>query len=61
VTVAEVDDLLRVQKIETWFDPLEMFRQIAPNGKVEKEAVAVASDDAEPLPAEPIGGCVADP
>lgn len=38
VTVAQVDDQVRLQKVETWFDPLEMFRQIAPNGIVNKEA-----------------------
>ncbi|MCJ1465834.1 hypothetical protein MMC07_004453 [Pseudocyphellaria aurata] len=38
VTVAQVDDQVRLQKVETWFDPLEMFRQIAPNGIVNREA-----------------------
>ena len=28
VTVALVDDQLRLQDVETWFDPMEMFRQI---------------------------------
>jgi hypothetical protein len=28
VTVAKVDDKLRLQSVETWFDPMEMFRQI---------------------------------
>jgi hypothetical protein len=45
VTVAEVDDQLRVLKLETWFDPLEMFRQIAPEGKVEKLQVAAAANE----------------
>ena len=44
VTVATVDDQVRLQKVETWFDPLEMFRQIAPNGIVNKE-VRGSSDD----------------
>ncbi|KAF2083332.1 hypothetical protein K490DRAFT_20668, partial [Saccharata proteae CBS 121410] len=39
VTVASVDDKLRLQKVETWFDPLDMFRQIAPNGIVNKEPI----------------------
>lgn len=39
VTVAQVDDQVRLQKVETWFDPLEMFRQIAPNGIVNKEVL----------------------
>ncbi|KAL9059353.1 MAG: hypothetical protein Q9162_001222 [Coniocarpon cinnabarinum] len=38
-TWAWVDDKVRVKKLETWFDPLEMFRQIAPNGIVNKETV----------------------
>ncbi|RYP07782.1 hypothetical protein DL765_009018 [Monosporascus sp. GIB2] len=29
VTVAHVDDKLRVTKLETWFDPMTMFNQIA--------------------------------
>jgi len=37
VTVAHVDASVRVQKLETWFDPLEMFRQIAPNGIVNRQ------------------------
>lgn len=41
VTVARVDDKVRLQKVETWFDPMEMFRQIAPNGIVNKEIVEV--------------------
>ena len=38
-TWAWVDDQVRVKKLETWFDPLEMFRQIAPNGIINKETV----------------------
>jgi len=34
VTIAKVDDKVRLQAVETWFDPLEMFRQIAPSGEV---------------------------
>jgi hypothetical protein len=34
--VAKVDDQLRIQNVETWFDPMEMFRQIARNGNVER-------------------------
>ncbi|KAF8214938.1 hypothetical protein K438DRAFT_1926605 [Mycena galopus ATCC 62051] len=33
VTVAIVNDKLQLQKVETWFDPLEMFRQMGPLGK----------------------------
>lgn len=39
VTVATVDDKLRLQSVHTWMDPMEMFRQIAPEGIVNKEAV----------------------
>lgn len=45
MTVAQVDDKVRLQKVETWFDPLEMFRQIAPNGIVNKEVKPVAQVD----------------
>lgn len=37
VTVATVDEKVRLQRVETWFDPMEMFRQIAPKGVVNKE------------------------
>lgn len=50
VTVALVNDELRVQKLETWFDPLEMFRQIAPNGVVNKSAVKSESVPAPEAP-----------
>lgn len=36
ITVAKVNEKLRLQSVETWFDPMEMFRQIAPNGLVNK-------------------------
>lgn len=39
VTVATVDDKVRLQSVDTWFDPLEMFRQIAPGGIVNKETM----------------------
>lgn len=39
VTVAQVDDKVRLQAIQTWMDPLEMFRQIAPKGVVNKVAM----------------------
>jgi hypothetical protein len=45
VTVAHVDNQVRLQKVETWFDPLEMFRQIAPNGIVNKEVRGLNDDD----------------
>ena len=37
VTIATVDEKVRLQSVETWMDPLEMFRQAAPNGIVNKE------------------------
>ena len=39
VTVATVNEKLQLQSVRTWFDPMDMFRQIAPNGVVKKEAV----------------------
>ena len=37
VTVASVDDKVRLQNVDTYMDPLQMFRQIAPNGIVNKQ------------------------
>lgn len=46
VTVASLDDKVRVEALETWFDPLEMFRQIAPEGIVTRSArQPVAGED----------------
>jgi hypothetical protein len=39
VTVATVNDKVQLQSVRTWFDPMDMFRQIAPNGVVKKETV----------------------
>jgi hypothetical protein len=39
VTVATVNDKVQLQAVRTWFDPLDMFRQIAPDGVVKKEEV----------------------
>lgn len=55
VTVATVNDKVQLQKVDTYFDPLEMFRQIAPNGVVNKEPkTGAAAEQAEPTakPAE---------
>lgn len=38
MTVAKVDDKLRLQSVETWFDPMEMFRQIVA-GRSEDEII----------------------
>lgn len=47
ISIATVDDQARIQKIETWFDPLEMFRQIAPDGIVTKEKTITQLDGSE--------------
>lgn len=56
VTVAKVNDKVQLQKVETWFDPLEMFRQIAPKGIVNKEVVPPkTSEDRSPKEEEEEG------
>lgn len=47
ISIATVDDQARIRKIETWFDPLEMFRQIAPDGIVTKEKIITQIDGNE--------------
>ena len=47
VTVATVNDKVQLQKVETWFDPLEMFRQIAPKGIINKGIVMPSSSDSK--------------
>lgn len=47
ISIATVDVQARIQKIETWFDPLEMFRQIAPEGIVNKEKIITQLDGNE--------------
>lgn len=49
VTVATVDDKVRLQAVDTWFDPLDMFRQIAPNGVVNKEVMNRKVDPVDAL------------
>ncbi|KAF2005244.1 hypothetical protein P154DRAFT_518772 [Amniculicola lignicola CBS 123094] len=39
VTVATVNEKVQLQSVRTWFDPMDMFRQIAPHGVMKKEAV----------------------
>ncbi|KAH8591950.1 hypothetical protein B0O99DRAFT_597574 [Bisporella sp. PMI_857] len=36
LAVARVNEKVQLQAVEIWFDPLEMFRQIAPDGVVNK-------------------------
>lgn len=38
LTVALVDESMRIERLDTWFDPLDMFRQIAPQGIVTRVA-----------------------
>ncbi|KAL8720706.1 MAG: hypothetical protein Q9225_002472 [Loekoesia sp. 1 TL-2023] len=52
VTVAVVNEKFQVEKLETWFDPLDMFRQIAPKGIGNKEVVGteeMKNPEAEPI------------
>jgi hypothetical protein len=39
VTVASVNEKVQLQGVRTWFDAMDMFRQIAPEGVVSKEEV----------------------
>jgi hypothetical protein len=48
VTIAQVNDKLQVQSLETWFDPLEMFRQIAPNGIHNDNSTPILEDQKIP-------------
>jgi hypothetical protein len=54
VTVATVNDKVQLQSVRTWFDPMDMFRQIAPDGIVKKEDVdkSLAPADALDAPAK---------
>lgn len=47
ISIATVDYQARIQKVETWFDPLEMFRQIAPDGIVTREKIIPQLDGNE--------------
>ena len=45
VTVATVNEKVQLQKVETWFDPMEMFRQMVKGGGVvTKEPVTIPAD-----------------
>lgn len=50
MTVATVNDALKVQKLETWFDSMDMFRQIAPNGIINKEIIGQQTKKEEDSP-----------
>ncbi len=48
VTVATVNDKVQLQSVRTWFDPMDMFRQIDPESTIKKESVpkGVSPEDA---------------
>lgn len=52
ITTATVDDAVRLQNVNTYFDPMEMFRQIAPNGIVNKQVVDKRIDPSTALDTE---------
>ena len=37
LAVAKVNDKLQLEKVDIWFDPTEMFRQMDPTGDAKKE------------------------
>lgn len=49
VTVATVNDKVQLQSVRTWFDPMDMFRQIAPDGVVKKESKKEGMSPADAL------------
>ncbi|KAF2839769.1 hypothetical protein M501DRAFT_932858 [Patellaria atrata CBS 101060] len=53
VTIAHVDNKVRLQKVETWFDPMEMFRQIAPTGVVNRVIVPKRVNTTIPFNTQP--------
>ena len=55
VTVAKVDDAVRLQSVDTWFDPMEMFRQIAGNGDGGVQTPDSASEQEEAIVQEASG------
>lgn len=53
VTVASVNDKLQLQEVDTYMDPLQMFRQIAPNGIVNKQPMNRKVDLPDAIDAAP--------
>ena len=49
ITIAQVDEQTRLQAVDTWMDPLDMFRQIAPHGIVNTEPMNHKVDLADAL------------
>lgn len=41
--MAHLNDKFQVTKLETWFDPVEMFRQIAPSGSALSQQSSAAA------------------
>jgi hypothetical protein len=41
VTVGEVNDRLQLRKVDVFFDPMQLFRQMAPDGETGVTKVAV--------------------
>jgi hypothetical protein len=52
ITIATVDDAVRLQEVNTYFDPMEMFRQIVPNGIVNRQVVDKRIDPSSALDSE---------
>ncbi|KAI5250309.1 hypothetical protein E4T43_00252 [Aureobasidium subglaciale] len=52
ITIATVDEAVRLQEVSTYFDPIEMFRQIAPNGIVNKQIIDKRTDPSTALDAD---------
>lgn len=60
VSVAKVDNKIRIQSVETWFDPMEMFRQMKTDEGLErKELVEEGKSLSDQLEEEDVtgGGC----
>lgn len=62
IAVANVNEKVQLQEVRVWFDPLDMFRQIAPEGVVKKESVdkSLTPDEALDVSQETAGeggGC----
>ncbi|KAF2155545.1 hypothetical protein K461DRAFT_290566 [Myriangium duriaei CBS 260.36] len=44
ITIATVNDKVQLQAVDTYFDPMTMFKQIAPEGTVNKEIISEKVD-----------------
>jgi hypothetical protein len=55
VTVATVNDKVQLQAVRTWFDPMDMFRQIARDGPVDRAEVGKSLDPVDALNAPNAG------